>query len=91
LDFSLNIEAALKDFNNYKRSSIVYHDDMLYLLQTASKEFVDVLRSYRFGEFDYLSLELSQEPAPVLLWREDLELFRRGKTEFQGLLSLPNL
>lgn len=86
--FSLNIEASLRDFNNYKRDSIVFHEDMLYLLNIVSREFVEVLRSYRFGDFDYLSLEVAQEPSPMLLWREDLELFRKGKMQFQGMLSL---
>lgn len=87
--FSLGIEASLRDFNNYSRSSLVFHEDMLYLLNHASREFVDVLRSYKFGDFDYLSLNIAHEPVERIIGREDLELFRRRKVDLEGLLSVP--
>jgi hypothetical protein len=89
--FSLDVEAALKDLNNYSKESLVFHEDMLYLLNIASREFVTVLRSYHFGHFDYLSLRISQEPAPRILGREALELFRRNKADLHGLLSIPQI
>ena len=89
--FALNIEATLKDFNHYSRQSLVFHEDMLYLLNLASREFVDVLRSYQFGDYHYLSLNLPQEPSHWILGREDLELFRRKKVDLQGLLAVPKI
>lgn len=89
--FSLDIEAVLKDFNNYKKGSLVFHEDMIYLLNLASREFVEVLRSYQFGDYDYLRLNLAQDPAQWILGREDLELFRKKKIDLQGLLSVPHL
>jgi hypothetical protein len=87
--FSLSIQSSLKDFNNYTQGSLVFHEDMLYLLTLASREFVDVARSYQFGDFDYLKLDIAQEPNEWFLGREDLELFRRKKIDLQGLLTLP--
>ncbi len=87
--FSLNIEAVLRDLNNYNKNSIVFHEDMIYLLNIASREFVDVVRSYQFGKYDYLRLNVAQEPEAWTLGREDLEMFRRKKVDLQGLLSIP--
>ena len=89
--FSMSLNTALRDFNNYSRTSLVFHEDMLYLLNLASKEFVDVVRSYQFGDYTYLTLRLSQEPDEWVLGRDDLELFRQGKMDLQGILSLPRL
>jgi hypothetical protein len=86
--FSLDLEAVLRDFNNYDRKSLVFHEDMLYLLSLASKEFVDVLRSYQFGAYDYVRLNVAQDAKPLILGREDLESFRRNKIDIQGLLTL---
>lgn len=89
--FSLSLEAPLSDFNNYNRESVVYHDDMLYLLNLISREFVTVLRSYNFGAYDHLRLKLSQEPTPWIIPRNSLELFRQNKETLQGLFSLSKI
>ncbi len=89
--FSMNLEASLKDFNHYSMHSLVYHEDMLYLLDIISREFVTVLRSYQFGDFEYLSLNVAHEPSEWVLNRDALELFRRKKIDLQGLLSLPQV
>ncbi len=90
--FSLDLdEALLRDFNHYRRGSVMLHEDMLYLLSLASREFVDVLRAYRFGNFNHLMLNIAQEPNSWTLGREELELFRRKKIDLQGLLSFTNL
>lgn len=86
--FSLEVEAVLKDLNNYSRQALIMHEDMVYLLNLASQEFVDVLRSYQFGDYDHIQLSLGQEPNPLILGRENLELFRRKKIDIQGLLSV---
>lgn len=88
--FSLEMDILLRDqLPPAKGQSQVYHDDMLYILNLISKEFVNVLRSYRFGDYAYLELDLAQDPVPVILKREDLDLFRRNKIDMQGLLSSP--
>ena len=90
--FSLGVQATLKDLNNYPQGSIMLHEDMLYLLNIVSREFVDVLRGYHFGEYEHLTLRVAQEPYDIVLAREDLELFRRKKLDMHTLLaSLPNL
>ncbi len=86
--FSLETEAVLRDLNNYRKQSMALHEDMIYLLTLASREFVDLLRSYQFSNFDYLKLNLAQESAPWVIGRDDLELFRRKKVMLQGLMTL---
>ncbi len=90
--FTLNLEEALlRDFNHYQRGSVALHEDMLYLLGLASREFVDVLRAYRFGSFNRLLVNIAQESNAWNFGREELELFRRKKIDLQGLLSFTNL
>lgn len=86
--FSLNLDASLRDYDPYSMESVIFHEDMLYLLTLASREFVEVMRSYRFGKYQYLSLNVAQEPTPWILGRENLELFRRNKVDLANLLSL---
>lgn len=87
--FSLELDAVLKDLNNYSRQSLVSHEDMVYLLKLAYQEFVDVLRSYQFEDYDHVQLNLAQEQNPLILGRENLELFRRKKLDIQSLLAVP--
>lgn len=89
--FSLNVEALLRDKQAFLVGPLVFHEDMLYLLTLASREFVDVLRSYNFGDYTYLSFNVSKEPSAWIIGREDLELFRRKKIDLQGLLTLPRI
>lgn len=89
--YSLDIEAVLKESDDSSQGPMAFHEDMIYLLNVASREFVDVLRSYRFGNFTYLSLNISEEPSQWILGREDLEMFRRKKIDLQGLLTLPKI
>ena len=89
--FNLLLQATLKDLNNYPKGSLMLHEDMIYLLSLISREFVDVLRGYGFGDYDHLTLRLAQEPYDVVLACEDLEHFRRKKLDLHSLLaSLPN-
>lgn len=78
---------SLKDFNNYGRESLVSHEDMIYLLSAISREFVDVLRSYQFGEYDYVTVSIAQESYEHVISRDALELFRKKKIDFQGVLA----
>src|SRR3990167_9008632 len=86
-NFSLNIDVSLKDVNTYQQESIVGHEDMLYLLDLASREFVNVVRNYRFGEYKYLRLNLLQEPTAWVSAKDKLELFRREKIDIHSLFS----
>lgn len=89
--FSLNLEAVLRDLNNYNKNSIVFHEDMIYLLNLISREFAELVRSYQFAGFEYLRLNVAQESNAWILGREDLEMFRRKKLDIQGLLSVPKI
>lgn len=89
--FSLNLDASLRDFNNYSSGSLMLHEDMLYFLTLASKEFVEVVRSYNFKPYHYLSLNVSQEPIPFILQKDDLELFRRNKIALVDLIGMTKL
>jgi hypothetical protein len=68
-------------------NSIVYNEDMVYLLDVISRDFVDLLRSYQFGDYEYLSLHIPQEQGEHIIARDALELFRKKKVDFQGLLN----
>jgi len=67
--------------------SVLYHEDMIYLLSIVSRDFVDLLRSYQFGDYEYLSVNVLQEQGQHMIARDDLELFRKKKIDLQGLLA----
>lgn len=85
--FSLDMEVALKDFNHYSKGSLVHHEDMVYLLNLVFKEFADVMRSYQFGNYEALQLQVAQDPSPWTVSRDEMELFRRKKIDIQSLFS----
>ncbi len=91
--FSLNLDVVMRDLAgiDYKRHTIFAHEDMLYFLDLASREFVSVLRSYQFGNFEHLSFIVAQEPTTWVLGRDELELLRTRKMDLQGLHSFANL
>ena len=84
--FSLDLDVKLKTPTTLSPPPSAEHEDVLYLLEILSREFVDVLRSYKFAEYEFLELNLSSDPAVRILGRDSLELFRRNKTDVQGLL-----
>ncbi|MBI4711632.1 MAG: hypothetical protein HY767_04140, partial [Candidatus Omnitrophica bacterium] len=66
------------------------HEDVLYFWDRFAREFVEVLRSYSFKDYEFLKFQLSQG-GKVLTWvatREDLELFRRHKKSLKDILVL---
>jgi hypothetical protein len=66
------------------------HEDVLYFWGRVAREFVDVLRSYGFQDYDFLEFQLFQD-GKLLSWtasREDLELFRRRKKDLSSILHL---
>jgi len=86
--FSLNLEAYLSDPDMQQIGSVVQHEDMIYLLSLAFREFVEVMRSYDFGDYAHLKLNIAHGQHPWVLGRDHLELFRKKKIDFQGLLAV---
>ncbi len=89
--FLFNAVAPLK---NSKESAYApgrgLHDDILYFWERVAREFVEVLRSYSFRDYEFLKFQMSQD-GKTLTWtatREDLELFRRHKKSFKDILVL---
>ena len=66
------------------------HEDMLYFWELMAREFVEVLYSYSFRDYQDLEFQLFHN-GRLLTWsasREDLELFRRKKRSFKEILVL---
>jgi hypothetical protein len=85
--FSLELDLQPRSGGGRLPTLSLLHEDVLYLLNRASREFVDLLRSYKFSDYHHLQLKLASDPAGRTLGREDLELFRRDKITLQGLLT----
>lgn len=90
--FSLELETKQKVPAFSVPSPLVLDEDVLYLLNLASREFVNVLRSYQFSDYKFLRLTLGPERATRIIAREDLELFRQKKIDMAGLVKgIPSL
>jgi hypothetical protein len=66
------------------------HEDVLYFWDLAAREFVQVLYSYSFKDYQFLEFQLFQD-GKLLTWtasREALELFRRKKKSLKDILVL---
>ena len=85
--FSLELDLKLKSPVPTLLGPSLQNEDVLYLLNLTSREFVSVLRSYQFSDYEFLQLNLSADPAAHILGKEDLELLRRNKIDLQGLLG----
>lgn len=85
--FSMELDLKPKTATNVLLPPSALDEDVLYLLNLVSREFVDVLRSYKFSDYDFLQLNLTTDPSSHILGREDLELFRRNKADLSGLLG----
>lgn len=85
--FSVNVQANLRDPAAEELETLSSHEDMLYVLDLASKEFVKLVRGYQFDAYDYLTLNIASEPVPWIFDRDRLELFRRNKLDMRGLLT----
>jgi len=88
--FIFHMTAPLKDIRQktYTLDQGV-NEDVIYVWDLATREFVDVLRSYSFKDWEFLSFSLTQ--APSYTWsanRQDLELYRRKKKPLQDILIL---
>lgn len=85
--FTLDLDVKLKTPIPHLVSPSAFHEDILYLLNLTSREFVEVLRSYQFSDYEFLQLNVASDPVSRILPREELELFRRNKVDLQGLLK----
>ena len=85
--FSLELDLKLKSPVSLPLGPSLQNEDVLYLLNLASREFVSVLRSYRFFDYEFLQLSFASDPTSHVLGKDDLELFRRNKEDLQGLLG----
>jgi hypothetical protein len=64
------------------------HEDVLYFWNRVAREFVEVLRSYGFQDYQSLQFQIYQN-GRLETWtasREDLELFRRHKKDLASIL-----
>lgn len=85
--FSLELDLKLKSPVPLALGPSVHNEDVLYLLNMVSREFVSVIRSYQFSDYEFLQFTLATDTTSHILEREDLELFRRNKVNLQGLLG----
>jgi len=85
--FSMNIQAKLQDGEKNAGRSLLLNEDMLYALNIALREFVDLVQNYRFGDYQQMSLNVSNLKPPEVLSRDQLELFRRKEVDTAGLFS----
>lgn len=85
--FMLELDAKPKTHTPLRAQPSALDEDVLYLLNLASREFVDLLRSYQFSDYEFLQLNLASDPLARILAREELELFRRNKADLQGILG----
>ncbi len=86
--FSFELDVKLRTPSPWAGAApTALHEDVLYLLNLVSREFVTILRSYRFSDFEFLQLNFTFDPVSRILGREELELFRRNKADLQGILT----
>ena len=67
--------------------SLFAEQDVRYLLNKALIEFLQVLRSYRFEDFEYLDIVSPAEHEVLMLGKNELELFRQKKLPLVDLLK----
>lgn len=88
--FFLSLTAPLKGVKQKVYSSGQgIHEDVVYLLAMAVREFAYVMHAYDFRSWESLEIELVE--APGYSWKvtpADLELFRKKKKPLQDLLTL---
>ena len=91
--FSLYFDFITKNMRKTRTLDYVIADeDVLYLMDLILREFADLVRSYRFSNYEYL--ELVWEPAGadsiLKLFPERLNLFRERKLNITTLLERPS-
>ena len=84
--FSLDLDVKPRAHTELRHGPSALDEDVVYLLNRVSREFVDLLRSYHFNDYQFLQLNIVSDPVARILAREDLELFRQKKIDLRGLL-----
>ncbi len=91
--FAFHFDFQSKGVKNGLQSAeqAVQDEDILYVLNLALREFVDLARSYRFDEYGHFDLisDTAGLSYRLLLKVENLELFRKRKMDISGLLQAP--
>lgn len=85
--FSFELDVKLRTSTPWAQLPTALHEDVIYLLNLVSREFVNTLRSYRFSDYKFLQFNFAFDPVSRVLGKEELELFRRNKVDLQGILS----
>lgn len=85
--FSMEMDAKLKADTPWEQAPTALQEDVLHVMNLASREFVNVVRSYHFSDYEFLQLHLASDPASHVLRPDQLELLRRNKADLQGLLA----
>lgn len=70
-----------------KNKNLFSREDVQYVLDKALREFVSVLRSYRFEDFQYLDIISPADNEILVLEKQDLELYRQKKIPLVQLLN----
>jgi len=72
-------------------AQVIRDEDVLYVLDLVLRDFVDLVRSYRFDDFAHFQLVwgVPEQASSFLLELSRLELFRRKKLDISGLLESP--
>lgn len=66
---------------------IFEREDVRYMLDKALQEFVEVIRGYRFNDFEYLDIFSPAESQVLVLGRQQLELYRQRKLPLVDLFN----
>ena len=91
--FEIHFDFVSKDMKRPPRAlkDVLGDEDVLYIFELLMKEFVTVLRSYQFSDFEDLSLQWEPEGyggAQDVIDKDHIELFRQGKIGIRDLLHL---
>lgn len=86
--FMLNFDIEQKNpGGGFSGVSWTHEEDVTYMLNLVLREFVTVIRAYRFDDFDHFEVNNIAIPSSAaILQKADLELFRKGKVRVQELL-----
>ncbi len=92
--FALYFDFLTKGMKKTSRTldQVIGDEDVLYLFNLILREFADVVRSYRFSNYNYLGLiwEPGDASAVLKLAPERLDLFRTKKLDVAALLESPS-
>ena len=92
--FALYFDFLAKGMKPSRRTmgDVIFNEDVLYLFDLILREFTDVVRSYRFGDYTYLELiwEPGDASTVLRLGPDRLDLFRTRKLNVSTLLESPS-